>query len=470
MSDPMSNVEIEDVLSSIRRLVSENAARPRTGADAAPEGEEGGEDAGGADALLLTPSLRVEEDEAADAPEEASEAESPAPEVPAAEEAAEAGEPAEGDNDENALDASWQEVASPERALWREPETFEFETEAGEASAQAEAVDAEDPLQSRVEGLEAAFGAGDEYEPDGSEMAQGEEGFDWEEEGDEDTVIDLSTPDIPTGRLHFKPEAEEARPPEVIELGPPEEPAPLEPVEALVEPEEELADAPEEEQWPEPEEDWSAPDLPRPDDLPEPEPPLVFRSAQRPPVADAANENVAGPEPVVAEAPATEEPDEFDEESLAAYIAEADEEPVADPQFARSDARAEEGAADDMPFVEEGEGGFDADTPEAADEALDGYVVGTEAASGERDIADDADPWEDADFDEVDGAEAGPLTAAQGDEHGAPAIIDEALLTDLVSEVVRAELRGRMGERITQNVRKLVRREIARALETRGIR
>ena len=43
-------------------------------------------------------------------------------------------------------------------------------------------------------------------------------------------------------------------------------------------------------------------------------------------------------------------------------------------------------------------------------------------------------------------------------------LLDEEALRDLVSEIVRAELQGALGERITRNVRKLVRREIHRAL------
>ncbi len=43
-------------------------------------------------------------------------------------------------------------------------------------------------------------------------------------------------------------------------------------------------------------------------------------------------------------------------------------------------------------------------------------------------------------------------------------ILDEEALRDLVSEIVRSELQGALGERITRNVRKLVRREIHRAL------
>lgn len=44
------------------------------------------------------------------------------------------------------------------------------------------------------------------------------------------------------------------------------------------------------------------------------------------------------------------------------------------------------------------------------------------------------------------------------------AILDEEALRDLVAEIVRQELQGSLGERITRNVRKLVRREIQRAL------
>ena len=47
------------------------------------------------------------------------------------------------------------------------------------------------------------------------------------------------------------------------------------------------------------------------------------------------------------------------------------------------------------------------------------------------------------------------------------AVIDEETLRDIVAEIVRQELQGELGERITRNVRKLVRREIHRAIMTR---
>ena len=43
-------------------------------------------------------------------------------------------------------------------------------------------------------------------------------------------------------------------------------------------------------------------------------------------------------------------------------------------------------------------------------------------------------------------------------------LLDENALRDIVRETVREELQGALGERITRNVRKLVRREIHRAL------
>ena len=43
-------------------------------------------------------------------------------------------------------------------------------------------------------------------------------------------------------------------------------------------------------------------------------------------------------------------------------------------------------------------------------------------------------------------------------------LLDEDALRDMVGDIVRLELQGALGERITRNVRKLVRREIHRAL------
>ncbi len=46
--------------------------------------------------------------------------------------------------------------------------------------------------------------------------------------------------------------------------------------------------------------------------------------------------------------------------------------------------------------------------------------------------------------------------------------IDQDVLREMISEVVREELQGEMGERITRNIRKLVRREINNALSSKS--
>lgn len=79
----------------------------------------------------------------------------------------------------------------------------------------------------------------------------------------------------------------------------------------------------------------------------------------------------------------------------------------------------------------------------AADDAPDGWAPAT--APQQDDTAYGA------------GTDAPDLLAEDG-------VIDEEMLRELVAEIVRQELQGALGERITRNVRKLVRREIHRAL------
>ena len=73
----------------------------------------------------------------------------------------------------------------------------------------------------------------------------------------------------------------------------------------------------------------------------------------------------------------------------------------------------------------------------------------------------------------------GPQDDQGGADDGEPAsvfdtesdetVLDEEMLRDLVAEFVREELQGALGERITRNVRKLVRAEIQRALAARDL-
>lgn len=56
------------------------------------------------------------------------------------------------------------------------------------------------------------------------------------------------------------------------------------------------------------------------------------------------------------------------------------------------------------------------------------------------------------------------------DADGTPlAVLDEAALQEIVRQMIREELQGDLGERITRNVRKLVRAEINRALMARDL-
>jgi hypothetical protein len=50
---------------------------------------------------------------------------------------------------------------------------------------------------------------------------------------------------------------------------------------------------------------------------------------------------------------------------------------------------------------------------------------------------------------------------------GAP-ILDEESLRAVINAIVREELQGELGERISRNLRKLIRREINQVLEERG--
>lgn len=48
-------------------------------------------------------------------------------------------------------------------------------------------------------------------------------------------------------------------------------------------------------------------------------------------------------------------------------------------------------------------------------------------------------------------------------------VIDEAMLQEIVAQFVRQELQGELGEKITHNIRKLVRAELAREIHLREL-
>ncbi len=120
----------------------------------------------------------------------------------------------------------------------------------------------------------------------------------------------------------------------------------------------------------------------------------------------------------------------------------------------------EDGSADDTSTDDSSADDTSAETPHSANdtEGLDPFVP-------EEDDADEANFY--AEDDPAPTPKApGNAFMAEDDllEEGADTFLDEDALRDLVSEIVRQELQGSLGERITRNVRKLVRREIQRAL------
>jgi len=68
-------------------------------------------------------------------------------------------------------------------------------------------------------------------------------------------------------------------------------------------------------------------------------------------------------------------------------------------------------------------------------------------------------------------AEPGPAPHSEPEDgfdiFGDDRLPDPDALRDMVAEIVRAELQSDLGQRVTRNIRKLVRREIRRALTAR---
>lgn len=111
--------------------------------------------------------------------------------------------------------------------------------------------------------------------------------------------------------------------------------------------------------------------------------------------------------------------------------------------------------------------------PAEADESMAGDRAATEPEEEADPLAGFADDYaEDTDYEAAapaqtpdDAATAADAPARSGGlgDIAARAPGDEAL-RDLIAEIVRQELAGELGERITRNVRKLVRREIRQTL------
>ncbi len=102
----------------------------------------------------------------------------------------------------------------------------------------------------------------------------------------------------------------------------------------------------------------------------------------------------------------------------------------------------------------------------------DHYDTGDDDADGDEALTSPDQDGSEADFaadtlaeEAVTEAALDALDADSGEE----SYLDEESLRELVADIVRSELQGALGERITRNVRKLVRREIQRALAAQDL-
>ncbi|MGB0799195.1 MAG: hypothetical protein ACPGRD_07740, partial [Planktomarina sp.] len=87
----------------------------------------------------------------------------------------------------------------------------------------------------------------------------------------------------------------------------------------------------------------------------------------------------------------------------------------------------------------------------------------------EANVANQDADWEPDDVflnDNDPAAMFSPTDSAASDDDAAQ--LDVELLRELVVDTIREELQGVLGERITRNVRKLVRREIQRAVTNKN--
>lgn len=359
MSDPVTQAEIEDVLSSIRRLVSEDGRsgpRPVTGpavgsqqdnlSASAPQ-----EPAKPTSRLVLTPALRVAEDTC---------------------DAAEAGS-----DQPDAVDVS---AEAEVKASWGMEAAYDLQ---GDSHLDLEVEPEIDP------GEVIAFRSNDSVEAD----------------GDADLAADQ----------YRATEQSEAVPAQAEEGTEPAEAAP-----------------------------WRDPEA------------TLFGTVDTPPL------DVAEAHLDVDEADAVEpEADELDGSQRVSAVVQKIAELEA--KVARSTGQWEPDGASSDPYagtnIETLE--WQDHTDEVESEAEDEIDQAPQPESGAETDLDAAALAEDA----VTSATMDALDADGAEE----SYLDEESLRELVADIVRSELQGALGERITRNVRKLVRREIQRALAAQDL-
>ena len=404
MSDPAkSPAEIEDVLSSIRRLVSEHqsppAAAPAPAADAAVETD---------DRLVLTPALRVTDPDDPWAP------------VPTVEPAS--------------------DEAVPEPAAVFRRSSHVNGTNSDAAPTQTDDSPEEEDrhegwMSDTVTGAEQQSGVPEEPAPEAEFGAEAEP----ETEAAPEIAAELTDAEVEAAVLEVLDAAEEADRAEMA-LMDGEIP---EPVADSFEPEAGDTD------WPDSQADLAVRDL------------AAMRGGHAPenePEAERSQDADDIPEPAIeetAEAAADEtqtmEVLEMDttpdtptpgaEDCATDTVTETD---GATPIFARDPGQRE---AESLETVDVIDVDAEAPNPEPQD-----------AGSADEDSGDAPDG--DAEVEDL-GETRSPFTFPEQDDD---TVLDEDTLREMIVDIVREELQGALGQRITRNVRKMVRREIRIAL------
>lgn len=420
MSDPAKTPEeIEDVLASVRRLVSDHSpAREERAKPADPAPEVAAEPAQ-PDALVLSPSFRVTDPEdpwvPVETPENTMAAEDLIAEIVTSAEEAEAVRPAAEDAAEN--------TPEPDGAEWQPDDRLASFASVG-------AVEDDRPIPEPwvsvpEEQTSAEEDIADLIRLDGSEATnadfESETGDDnWPEGGAEAALLTLVA--------RREPASEEA---DAQEEGAAEETAatPVELVKDTPEPDAARDDTPESDQAEGDQAEEATDDTPA----------WEANSDEE--------DNRASDDPA--------EDDVEEAEPTSEHVEVTDDAPSEDhgeEEAAEGDNVAASTAADSRPFTP-----F-IPTPVAAeiDDAPEDDRTDEDAAGEDTSAEDVIDDFGDAES---------PFAFPETDE----GILDEDTLREIIVEVVREELQGVLGQRITRNVRKMVRREIRLALAAEGL-
>jgi len=429
MSDPVTHSEIEDVLSSIRRLVRETGREETPSAQPKP-----------ASRLVLTPALRVHEPEASRAPKASQEGRSDTGSNGAQDNAATRAAASD------AVSVLREKSASAEksRVLHRAPPAQDT---APEGSHHDRAAASNESRQSDI------------ATPEPTPVAAPEEPIaeapfvEVDEAGLKDVLDETSNAPIPLDAVR-RAEPQSAAPQETLDEAQPEHTGEVAPQASPESPADAAADAPTETPVEAPADaPWRDPDARLFDSLETgtPSKPAVAENADAAPATapqDAAETTAA---PAGAGDEAVTSPGQSSR--VAAVVRR-----IAELETAgRVEAAGTDEGRNRAPEINE-------DDIEAVPHS--GPTVETIQWEDHQDTAPEPSSFAESAQDMTQDAltEATMSRLAASEE-----FMDEEGLRELVTSIVREELQGALGERITRNVRKLVRREIQRALSTQEL-